>query len=57
MVLSQRHIAAYTDLTETEAVEMAALSRPAVRVLEMVMAPDGFNIGMNLGQGLATAAL
>lgn len=49
MVLPVRHVADYTDLEVDEAAEVAALTQTAMRVLRAVMAPHGFNIGMNQG--------
>ncbi|WP_425393950.1 HIT family protein [Actinotalea ferrariae] len=49
MVLPYRHVADYTDLTDAEVADLAALTRTAMRVLRGVMAPQGFNLGMNQG--------
>jgi ATP adenylyltransferase len=38
------------DLTDDEAEELTRMTRTAVAVLRRVMAPHGFNLGMNLGQ-------
>lgn len=50
MVAPYRHIAALSDLTPEENLEMAALTARAVEVLRTVMSPQGFNIGINLGE-------
>ncbi len=50
MVCPYRHVADYTDLTERETVEVAEMTRTAMRVLRAVSAPHGFNLGMNQGQ-------
>lgn len=50
MVCPYRHVADYTDLTPEEVVEVAALTRTAMRTLRAVHAPQGFNLGMNQGQ-------
>ncbi len=50
MVVPHRHVSDVTDLTEAEMDEMTRLTRRAVEVLRAVMAPQGFNLGMNLGQ-------
>ena len=50
LVCPYRHVADYTDLTDDEVAEVAALTRTAMRVVRDVMAPDGFNLGMNQGQ-------
>lgn len=49
MVVPYRHVADYTDLDAAETVEVAELTRTAMRVLRSVMAPQGFNLGMNQG--------
>ena len=50
MVAPYRHIAGLDELTPEETMEMAALTARAVAVLREVMAPQGFNIGYNLGE-------
>ncbi len=50
LVCPYRHVADYTDLTEDEVSEVASLTRTAMRVVRDVMAPHGFNLGMNQGQ-------
>lgn len=50
LVCPYRHVADYTDLTDAEVAEVAALTRTAMRVARTVMHPDGFNLGMNQGQ-------
>jgi ATP adenylyltransferase len=49
MVCPYRHVADYTDLTEDETAEVAALTRTAMRVMRTVSSPHGFNLGMNQG--------
>jgi ATP adenylyltransferase len=49
MVLPYRHVSDYTDLTEAETHELAAMTQTAMRVLRQVYAPAGFNLGMNQG--------
>jgi ATP adenylyltransferase len=49
LVCPYRHVADYTDLTQAEVAEVAELTRTAMRVLREVMAPQGFNLGMNQG--------
>ncbi|MDO8107833.1 HIT domain-containing protein [Isoptericola sp. b441] len=50
MVVPVRHVSDALDLTEDEAAELSAMTRTAIGVLRDVMAPQGFNLGMNLGQ-------
>lgn len=49
LVCPYRHVADYTDLTDAEVGEVAALTRTAMRVLRDVSRPHGFNLGMNQG--------
>jgi ATP adenylyltransferase len=49
LVCPYRHVADYTDLTEDEVADVAALTRAAMRVLREVSRPHGFNLGMNQG--------
>jgi ATP adenylyltransferase len=50
MVAPYRHTAALEELSPEENLEMAALTARTVAVLRDVMAPQGFNIGINLGE-------
>lgn len=50
LVCPYRHVADYTDLTEEERVEVAALTAHAMRVVRHVSDPQGFNLGMNQGE-------
>jgi ATP adenylyltransferase len=50
MVVPYRHVSDVLDLTDDEAEEMTRMTRTAIAVLRRVMAPQGFNLGMNLGQ-------
>jgi ATP adenylyltransferase len=54
MVLPLRHVADYTELEPGEIAEIAAFTQQAMVVLRAVMAPHGFNLGMN--QGAASGA-
>ncbi len=49
LICPYRHIAGYPDLTTAEMVEVAELSRQAMRVLAKVAGPHGFNLGLNQG--------
>lgn len=42
-------VADYTDLSVDEVAEVGALTQSAMRVLRAVLAPSGFNLGMNQG--------
>jgi ATP adenylyltransferase len=49
LVCPYRHVAGYVELTAAETVEVAELTQKAIRVLAQVLAPQGFNLGMNQG--------
>ena len=50
MVAQYRHVATLGELTEDEVSELWRFVTRAHRALETVMAPDGFNLGANLGR-------
>jgi ATP adenylyltransferase len=50
LVCPYRHVSSYVDLTPEETVEVAELTRSAIRVLTEVSAPHGFNLGLNQGE-------
>lgn len=50
LVCPYRHVADYTELTEQEVLEVAELTRTAMRVVRAVSKPAGFNLGMNQGE-------
>jgi ATP adenylyltransferase len=50
MVAPRRHVGEYTELTAGEAAEIHALTVAALGALRATMAPQGFNVGWNLGQ-------
>ena len=49
MLCPYRHVADYTDLTDAETHEIAALTQQAMRTIRSVSGAHGFNIGMNQG--------
>lgn len=49
LVCPFRHVADYTDLTEDETAEVAALTKKSMQVVRSVTQPHGFNIGINQG--------
>jgi ATP adenylyltransferase len=49
MVCPYRHVAEYTETTEQEAAEIAAMTKRAMGVIRSVSGAAGFNIGMNQG--------
>ena len=50
MVSPYRHLACLTQLSEDELVEMARLIQKSTEILRQSSAPDGFNIGYNIGK-------
>ncbi len=50
MVSPYRHIANITVANAREAKELLELIQLCVKLLELTMRPDGFNIGMNIGK-------
>ncbi|MDQ3455302.1 MAG: HIT domain-containing protein [Actinomycetota bacterium] len=49
MVCPYRHVADYTELTDAEIIELAALTQQAMTTIRSVSNAQGFNIGMNQG--------
>lgn len=49
LVCPYRHISDYTETSDEERAELAALTATAMRVIRAVSHPTGFNIGMNQG--------
>ena len=45
LVCPYRHVAGYVDATQDEVVEMAELTQDAIRTLQEVSRPQGFNVG------------
>lgn len=50
MVVPNRHIGNFLALRESESRELMAVLQQSVQVLDRVMKPDGYNLGMNLGR-------
>jgi ATP adenylyltransferase len=50
MVCPYRHIGWYTDVTDAERNEIAALTQTGMRVLQGLTGTQGFNIGINQGR-------
>jgi ATP adenylyltransferase len=50
LVAPVRHVGDFPELTEAEAVEIHQLAVATMRALEDVYAPNGFNLGWNLGR-------
>jgi ATP adenylyltransferase len=49
MTVPYRHVADYTQLDAPETAEFGAFTQTAMTVIREVMAPHGFNVGMNQG--------
>jgi ATP adenylyltransferase len=56
MVVPYRHVAAYEELSDAEAGEVAQVTQHAIRALRHASGAQGFNVGMNLG-GVAGAGI
>ena len=50
MVAPYRHVAALRDMTDEERLEIMHLTSQSVQALHSIMCPDGFNVGINLGE-------
>jgi ATP adenylyltransferase len=50
MVAPYRHGSAFHDLEEAETLEVHRLATQAIDALRAVFAPEGFNVGWNLGR-------
>ncbi|MBU0480347.1 MAG: HIT domain-containing protein [Proteobacteria bacterium] len=50
LVAPARHVATLLELAEAEAASLIAMVRSATAILEKHLRPDGFNIGLNLGE-------
>lgn len=50
MVAPCRHVGRLDEATDAELLEMMALSRRLTGLMGSLYKPDGFNVGMNLGQ-------
>ncbi len=50
LIIPKRHVADYFDLTEDEVKAMHAMLFDLKKVIEEVYKPDGFNIGVNVGE-------
>jgi len=49
MVIPYRHVADYPELTDDESLELSRFTQKAMLVIRSVMAPHGFNLGINQG--------
>lgn len=51
MVIPKRHLGNYEELTEAELLDHARLKQVTIQALKAGLGPQGFNTGMNLGEG------
>jgi ATP adenylyltransferase len=49
LVVPYRHVADYTDLDPAETAELAAMTKATLLAVRGTSAPQGFNVGLNLG--------
>ena len=49
LVVPHAHVPSLEDLSDQDLLEMMRLTATALQVLRRTMAPDGFNIGINIG--------
>ena len=50
MIIPNRHVGKYEELTQQERKEMFNLLETALKALREAMNPSGFNVGMNIGK-------
>jgi len=50
MVAPTRHVASYVDLTDSESIALAHAQTRALQAVQAAYAPDGANVGANLGR-------
>ena len=50
MIIPYRHISDFNQLTVEELAEMMTESQNMINALSKIMAPQGFNMGMNIGK-------
>ncbi|HEU4947123.1 MAG TPA: HIT domain-containing protein [Kribbella sp.] len=50
MIVPYRHVADYTELTDAEVIDLAALTQQAMQAVRTASGAHGFNIGMNQGE-------
>ena len=50
LVAPVRHLSGLDQLSQNEMGEMLATINRSVEILKLVMSPDGFNVGLNLGK-------
>ncbi|MCI0547206.1 MAG: HIT domain-containing protein [Candidatus Rokubacteria bacterium] len=57
MAVPTRHVARFEEVEAAEMAETMGLTQAAVRALQSLYTPDGFNLGMNLGRPAGAGVL
>ena len=57
LVVPKRHVAGFFDLTEEEHAAISTLLRQAQARIQAEHAPDGYNIGVNIGKAAGQARM
>ncbi len=50
MVAPTRHVGNFNDLDDDELLEISRMIKKAIRAIDKTMKPEGYNIGINMGQ-------
>ena len=50
MIVPYRHVPSLVDLMDDEMLDMFRLMKLSMRALDSIMEPDGYNIGVNIGE-------
>ena len=50
LIIPRRHVASFFDLTEEERIDMMSLLCRVKEMVDMRFHPDGYNIGVNIGE-------
>ncbi len=50
LIAPRRHVARLSDLNEAELLDLSRLTNLGIELLERVLNPQGFNVGINLGR-------
>lgn len=50
LIIPKRHVSSFFDLSEEERIDMLRLADQVKKILESKFRPDGYNIGVNVGE-------
>lgn len=50
MIIPKRHLCEFTELSQDELAEMMMFAQKSMKALEIIMGPQGFNLGVNIGK-------